>query len=174
MTTLWIAPCRTGAPPGPPAPRGPARDRAGRPCRGGRCRTGRRWAEPWSPPLDPEELQSWGAFDDGALLDDVAAVLDDVIPPEEHVDELAERLRGHSMRLVTIAVAAEAEERDAAAAWLIEQTRTLRCEHLPGGHWIESVVAHPDARRRLRVDEGHPSQAVKRLWMSGRSARCGG
>ncbi|MFJ2566566.1 DUF6415 family natural product biosynthesis protein [Streptomyces sp. NPDC087568] len=92
--------------------------------------------------MDPEALRDvlakvhqWQPFDGGALLDDVGAVLDECIPAEEHVDELAERLRGHLMRLVTIAVAAEAEQRDETAAELIKRARTIRAEDAPGDHW---------------------------------------
>ncbi|GGV45431.1 hypothetical protein GCM10010293_53450 [Streptomyces griseoflavus] len=101
---------------------------------------------PWTPPLSGGELatvlhrlRGWTAFDGVALLDDVATALDDVPPTEENTEELAERLRGHLMRLVTIAVAAEAEE-DTDAAHLIEQARTLRVEDLPGDYW--KAVAH--------------------------------
>ncbi|WP_406723444.1 DUF6415 family natural product biosynthesis protein [Streptomyces sp. GD-15H] len=94
----------------------------------------------WTPPLSGDELatvlhriRSWQAFDGDALLDDVAAALDDVPPAEEDVEEIAQRLRGHLMRLVTIAVAAEAEQ-DATAAQLIGQARTLRAEDVPGHH----------------------------------------
>jgi hypothetical protein len=94
----------------------------------------------WAPPLSGDalatvlaKLRGWTAFDGGALLDDVAAVLDDVPPPEEDTEELAERLRGHLMRLVHIAVATEAGQ-DTAAAQLIERARTVRAEDLPGGH----------------------------------------
>lgn len=95
----------------------------------------------WTPPLDSEALASvldrlhgWQAYDGGALLDDVAAALDEVVPAEEHMDELAQRLRGHLMQLVNIAVAAEGED-DAATAYLIARARTVRVEELPGGHW---------------------------------------
>ncbi|MGW0628505.1 DUF6415 family natural product biosynthesis protein [Streptomyces sp. NPDC002758] len=108
-----------------------------------------RWTRPvqrWTPPLDAEGLaavlakfREWEAFDGEALLDDVAVALDDVVPAEELVDELAQRLRGHLMRLVSIAVAAEAEE-DAATAYLIERARTVRVEELPGDRW--KAVGH--------------------------------
>ncbi|MFF4795060.1 DUF6415 family natural product biosynthesis protein [Streptomyces sp. NPDC001276] len=87
-----------------------------------------------------QKVRAWQVFDAGALLDDVAAALDDVIPAEEHVDELAERLRGHLMRLVNIAVAAEEGQRDETAARLIAQARTLRTENMPGDHW--KAVGH--------------------------------
>ncbi|MER6408730.1 DUF6415 family natural product biosynthesis protein [Streptomyces viridosporus] len=44
---------------------------------------------------------------------------------------MAERLRGHLARLVTVAVAAEEDRRDAATAQLIEQARTLSAEDAP-------------------------------------------
>ncbi|MEU5523754.1 DUF6415 family natural product biosynthesis protein [Streptomyces sp. NPDC047860] len=84
-------------------------------------------------------LRDWNPFDGGALLDDVAMVLDDVPPAEEATEEIAERLRRHLLRLVNVAVAAGAE-RDPVAARLIEQARTLRGEDLPGDHW--TAVGH--------------------------------
>lgn len=80
------------------------------------------------------KLRAWEPFDGGALLDDMAVVLDDFLPAEECVDEIAQRLRGHLMRLVDIAIAAEAVK-DAYAAWLIEQARTVRSEDVPGDYW---------------------------------------
>lgn len=98
-------------------------------------------AQPWEPPLDRAVLETvlarvrqWQPFDGGALLDDVAATLDDVIP-EENVEEIAQRLRGHLMQLVTIAVAAEEDQRDTTAAQLIGQARTLHADDVPGDHW---------------------------------------
>ncbi|MFC9916306.1 DUF6415 family natural product biosynthesis protein [Streptomyces sp. NPDC127197] len=100
----------------------------------------------WRPPLDPdalrtvlEKVRAWEPFDGGALLDDVAVVLDNVMPAEEYVEELAQRLRGHLMRLVDIAVAAEAEE-DKATARLIERARNVRSENMPGDH--RQAVGH--------------------------------
>ncbi|PWI06568.1 hypothetical protein DIZ27_32950 [Streptomyces sp. NWU339] len=80
-----------------------------------------------------EAVRAWTPLDGGALLDDVGAVLDDVVPAEDDVEELAERLRGHLMRLVAIAVASEAGE-DEQAAVLIERAREVRAEDLPGDH----------------------------------------
>ncbi|MFF8196685.1 DUF6415 family natural product biosynthesis protein [Streptomyces bobili] len=79
------------------------------------------------------KLRTWQAFDGDALLDDVATALDDVPPAEQDVEEVAQRLRGHLMRLVNIAIAAEAE-RDDVAGYLIERARALRVEELPGDH----------------------------------------
>lgn len=79
-------------------------------------------------------VREWTPFDGGVLLDDVGAVLDDQAPPEDDVEELAERLRGHLMRLVSIAVASEAED-DAEARRLIQSARVLRAEETPGGYW---------------------------------------
>lgn len=94
----------------------------------------------WAP-ADEETLttlltavRAWTPFDGGALLDDVGAVLDDVIPAEDQVEELAERLRGHLMRLVNIALAGEAGEDDQAAE-LIARAREVRSEEVPGDHW---------------------------------------
>lgn len=88
-------------------------------------------------PLDTEglrtflrKLRTWEAF--GGNANDVAEALDDVVPHAEHLEGLADLHRGHLLRLVSIAVAAGAEERDAAAARLIERARS---EDLPGGHW---------------------------------------
>ncbi|MFI8194783.1 DUF6415 family natural product biosynthesis protein [Streptomyces sp. NPDC085946] len=86
-----------------------------------------------------EKLRDWQPFDGGALLDDVAAALDDVPPAKEDTEELAERLRGHLMQLVNIAVAGEAEQ-DTAAAQLIEQARMLRADDVPGDH--RKAVGH--------------------------------
>ncbi|MER5915486.1 DUF6415 family natural product biosynthesis protein [Streptomyces sp. NPDC001982] len=109
-----------------------------------------RWTRPvpaWTPPLDPDVLHSvlakirqWQPFDGDAVLDDVAAVLDDFIPAEEQIDELAHRLRGHLARLVDIAVAAEAEERDATTAGLIDRAHAVHSEDVPGDHW--TAVGH--------------------------------
>ncbi|MEU4012354.1 DUF6415 family natural product biosynthesis protein [Streptomyces pseudogriseolus] len=79
-----------------------------------------------------ERLRGWSPFDGGALLDDVAAVLDDVPPPEEDTSQLAERLHGHLARLVTIAVASEAEQ-DQTVAQLVVRARTLHADRLPCG-----------------------------------------
>ncbi|WP_063766946.1 DUF6415 family natural product biosynthesis protein [Streptomyces sp. NRRL S-813] len=79
-------------------------------------------------------IRRWEPFDGDALLEDVGAVLDDCIPAE-HVDELAQRLRGHLMRLVDIAVATGAERGDTATAGLVERARAVRCEAVPGDRW---------------------------------------
>ncbi|PNV30896.1 hypothetical protein C1708_32980 [Streptomyces sp. DH-12] len=101
---------------------------------------------PWTPPLDIgqlttvlDRLRGWTAFDGGALLDDVAAALDDVFPPEAYTAQLAERLRGHLARLVTIAVASQAEQ-DTAAAQLVLRARTLQTAPLPGEY--RAATAH--------------------------------
>ncbi|MER7816637.1 DUF6415 family natural product biosynthesis protein [Streptomyces sp. NPDC096153] len=86
------------------------------------------------------QLRVWEAFDGEALLDDVADVLDDVVPAQADVDELAERLRGHLMRLVNIAVANNADQHDETTARIVERARDLRVEELPGGHW--NAVVH--------------------------------
>ncbi|MEU9552014.1 DUF6415 family natural product biosynthesis protein [Streptomyces werraensis] len=119
----------------------------------------------WTPPLDSgqlttvlDRLRGWTAFDGGALLDDVAAVLDDVPPAEADTAQLAERLREHLARLVTIAVAGEAE-RDTAAAQLVLRARALHTDPLPHGR--QAAIAH---LRRLgwTVNELHDRLAAIR------------
>ncbi|MFF9221853.1 DUF6415 family natural product biosynthesis protein [Streptomyces viridosporus] len=96
----------------------------------------------WRPPLPKgdlealrDKLQAWQPFDGDAVLDDAAAALDDVPPATGAAEAIAERLRGHLARLVTIAAAAEEDRRDAATAQLIEQARTLSAEDAPGDRW---------------------------------------
>ncbi|MFJ8754595.1 DUF6415 family natural product biosynthesis protein [Streptomyces sp. NPDC102441] len=93
----------------------------------------------WLPPLDPVELRRvlqkvrvWEPFDADALLDDVGTALDDVPPAEEYQEELAERLRGHLMQLVDIAIGGDAEAKDATAHALIEHAREVRSKDMPG------------------------------------------
>ncbi|MFJ7104319.1 DUF6415 family natural product biosynthesis protein [Streptomyces albogriseolus] len=103
--------------------------------------TAQRWTPPvqaWTPPLDSgalhdllERVRNWQPFDGCALLGDAAAALDDVPPPEEGTAQLAERLRGHLARLITIAVASEAGQ-DTTAEQLALQARPLQTEPLPG------------------------------------------
>lgn len=111
--------------------------------------TAQRWTRPvpaWTPPLDStalhdllERLRGWSPFDGGALLDDVAAVLDEVPPPEGDIAQLAERLSGHIARLVTISVASEAEQ-DPTAAELVLRARPLHADRLPCGR--QEAIAH--------------------------------
>ncbi|MFD5661512.1 DUF6415 family natural product biosynthesis protein [Streptomyces hirsutus] len=74
----------------------------------------------WTPPLSEHDL---------------TAVLDDLPPAAEDAAGIAERLRGHLARLVTIAVAAEEDRRDAITAQLIEQARALSTESILGDCW---------------------------------------
>ncbi|MFI6122517.1 DUF6415 family natural product biosynthesis protein [Streptomyces sp. NPDC051064] len=67
-----------------------------------------------------------------ALLDDVGTALDDVPPAEEYQQELAERLRGHLMRLVDFAIGGDADVKDATAFAMIERARDVRSEAMPG------------------------------------------
>jgi hypothetical protein len=85
-------------------------------------------------------VRRWTPFDGLALLDDVGAVLDDVIPREDDVEEIAERLRGHLMQLVDIALAAETDQRDEQAGQLIQRARTVRAEDVPGDH--KQAIGH--------------------------------
>lgn len=92
----------------------------------------------WMPPLDAQALagvlvkvRQWTPFDGEALLDDVGAVLDDVVPREEDLEEHAWRLRGHLMQLVNIALAAEAGHKDIEADRLIRHARDVRAQEMP-------------------------------------------
>ncbi|WP_420707248.1 MULTISPECIES: DUF6415 family natural product biosynthesis protein [unclassified Streptomyces] len=64
----------------------------------------------------------------------MAAVLDAYTPTEHEVDEHAQRLRGHRMRLVALAVVSEVTERDEQTASLVERGRTIRTEEVPTDH----------------------------------------
>lgn len=98
-------------------------------------------APSWTSPPAPSELanvlakiRQWTPYDGDALLEDVGAVLDDVVPREEELEDHARRLGGHLMRLVDIAVAAEAGQDDQEADRLIRQAREVRALKMPGGH----------------------------------------
>lgn len=80
------------------------------------------------------KIQDWKPYVDGALLDDVAAVIDDFTPAENEVEEHAMRLRRHLMRLVNLAVADKVVERDGRVARLVSEARQVRSEELPGDH----------------------------------------
>ncbi|MCX5009162.1 DUF6415 family natural product biosynthesis protein [Streptomyces sp. NBC_00638] len=80
------------------------------------------------------KVRGWRPFDGESLLDDVGAVLDDVVPAEDALGDHDLRLRGRLMQLVAIAVAAEAGQKDPEAEQLIERARRLRTEVMPGDH----------------------------------------
>ncbi|OMI84656.1 hypothetical protein BSZ07_37935 [Streptomyces sp. M1013] len=81
-----------------------------------------------------EKVQRWAPYVDGLLLDDVAAVLDDYTPTEHEVDEHAQRLRDHLMRLVHLAVVSKVAEQDGQVADLIERGRSIGTEEVPTDH----------------------------------------
>ncbi|MBZ6256768.1 hypothetical protein KVH22_14615 [Streptomyces olivaceus] len=81
-----------------------------------------------------EKVQRWAPYVDGLLLDDVAAVLDDYTPTEHEVEEHAQRLRGHLLRLVHLAVVSRVAETDQQTAVLVERGRTIRSEEVPTDH----------------------------------------
>jgi hypothetical protein len=81
-----------------------------------------------------EKVQRWAPYVDGLLLDDVAAVLDDYTPTEHEVDEHAQRLRGHLMRLGHLAVVSKVAEQDQQVAGPVERGRTIRSEEVPADH----------------------------------------
>ncbi|MCX4993379.1 DUF6415 family natural product biosynthesis protein [Streptomyces sp. NBC_00568] len=80
------------------------------------------------------KIRGWQPFDGESLLDDVGAVLDDVVPAKEASGDHDMRLRSHLMQLVAIAIAAEAGQKDSEAERLIERARRLRTEAMPGEH----------------------------------------
>ncbi|WP_254405076.1 DUF6415 family natural product biosynthesis protein [Streptomyces sp. AC627_RSS907] len=78
-----------------------------------------------------EKAQRWAPYVDGLLLDDMAAVLDDYTPTEHGVDEHAQRLRGHLVRVVHLAMVSKVAEQDGQVVVLIERGRTIRTEEVP-------------------------------------------
>lgn len=97
----------------------------------------------WKPPLEAAGLSdmlgllrrwAWTALDSEALLDDVAIALDDIAPAEEDIEESVERLRGHLIQLVDIAVSTRVWQQSAYADTLIQRARALRAEEMPGDH----------------------------------------
>lgn len=95
----------------------------------------------WAPPLDRqaladllEAIQRWEPYDGDALLDDIAAVLDDHMPGEDEAIDSALRIRGHLMRLVNLAVTTRAVQDDARLSGLVDQARAVRSEEMPGDH----------------------------------------
>ncbi|MFC8078138.1 DUF6415 family natural product biosynthesis protein [Streptomyces sp. NPDC057307] len=66
-----------------------------------------------------------------AIADDIGDVLGEQDPRESEFGEIAERLRGHLLRLVAIANAAGDGGGDAEVCRLLQRARTLRSEALP-------------------------------------------
>lgn len=119
----------------------------------------------WDPPLDADALadllgkiQGWMPLDVDALLDDVGNVLDDLLPDQTELPDLVERLREHLKRLETIAVAAEADQKDAYTATLLRRGRELRAEALPSDF--------DQAKGRMRQVGWVVSELVDRLVMT--------
>ncbi|MFG2546492.1 DUF6415 family natural product biosynthesis protein [Streptomyces sp. NPDC048594] len=89
-------------------------------------------APSWAAPLGASELagvlsklRRWAPYDGEAVLDDVGAVLDDVLPPQDVLGDLAVRLCGHLARLADIAVATDAGQEDLEAERLVQQARAV-------------------------------------------------
>ncbi|MFG3267857.1 DUF6415 family natural product biosynthesis protein [Streptomyces bobili] len=96
-------------------------------------------AERWEPPLDSRALhellakvQQWEPFDADALFDDVGDVLDDIAPPADTLEELADRLRGHLTQLIHISAGTGADKGDEQADRLVWRARQLPGVVLPG------------------------------------------
>ncbi|WP_338675982.1 DUF6415 family natural product biosynthesis protein [Streptomyces sp. SCSIO 30461] len=80
------------------------------------------------------KIRAWSPYDGDAWLDDVADALDSVPPAEEEIEELGQRLRGHLMQLVSIALNGEAERRDERAFSRIHRACGVREEEMPGDY----------------------------------------
>ncbi|MFZ4162680.1 DUF6415 family natural product biosynthesis protein [Streptomyces griseoincarnatus] len=95
-----------------------------------------RWAPPTVEMLTAllHAVRDWEPFDGDAVLDDIAAVLDDYTPTEYEVDEQAPRLRGHLVRLSNLAIASRIDERDERVAVLVAQGREIRSAATPSDH----------------------------------------
>ncbi|WP_173263154.1 DUF6415 family natural product biosynthesis protein [Streptomyces pacificus] len=120
-------------------------------------------APPWTPPLDSADLadalakiRQWGPYDGDAWLDDVADALDSVPPAEEEIEELGQRLRGHLMQLVSIALNGEAERRDERASSRIHRARAVREGRRTRREGAGSMAG------RLPRRPGHPVRAARR------------
>ncbi|MFC5804521.1 DUF6415 family natural product biosynthesis protein [Streptomyces formicae] len=94
--------------------------------------------EPWTPPHSADELtgilsrlRGWTPFDVGALLDDVADVLDDLPPTAMDMPDLLQRLHAHLGQLATISIANEASEKEDDVARLLVRGAALRAARLP-------------------------------------------
>ncbi|WP_233646830.1 DUF6415 family natural product biosynthesis protein [Streptomyces sp. BSE6.1] len=101
----------------------------------------------WNPPLDADDLaavlarlQGWRPYDGEALLDDVGDALDDVIPADDAVADIAARLDAHLVQLVDIAVASEAADKDATVRAQVDHARRLLVEPIPEGR--QPAVGH--------------------------------
>ncbi|MFD9540835.1 DUF6415 family natural product biosynthesis protein [Streptomyces sp. NPDC060022] len=85
-------------------------------------------------------MRGWEPFDADSLLDDVGTALDDVPPAEKYQKQLAERLRGHLMQLVDIAIGGDAHVKDPITYTLIGHARDIHSMGVPGEP--QRVVGH--------------------------------
>lgn len=123
-------------------------------------------APSWPAPLGPSELagvltklRQWTPYDGDTVLDDVGAVLDDVLPPRDLLADLAVRLHGHLARLADIAVATEADQADLEAARLIRQARAVCAQ--------QASVAHVPTVGQLRRLAWAVNELLERLTVIG-------
>ncbi|MEU1824162.1 DUF6415 family natural product biosynthesis protein [Streptomyces abikoensis] len=79
-----------------------------------------------------ERMRRWQPLSVEAAFDDLAEVLGEQTPPADKFDDLAERLRGHLMQLVNIALADLLDTEGTAPDPLIERAREQRSAELPG------------------------------------------
>lgn len=92
--------------------------------------------ERWSPPLNSEGLARIASLlrqvkPVEAIVDDIGDVLGEQDPRDSEFGEIAERLRGDLLRLVTIANAAGDGDGDAQVCRLLQRAHALRCEAVP-------------------------------------------
>ncbi|MGW3149776.1 DUF6415 family natural product biosynthesis protein [Streptomyces sp. NPDC001177] len=101
-----------------------------------------RWDHPVESAERPEEaavldalakIRAWNPYDGDAMLDDVADALDTVPTPEDNVEELGQRLRGHLMQLMGITNNYGAEEQNQPEP-RIKQARHMCEEEMPGDY----------------------------------------
>ncbi|MEU8606262.1 DUF6415 family natural product biosynthesis protein [Streptomyces parvulus] len=105
------------------------------------------------------KLRRWTPYDGETVLDDVGAVLDDVLPPQDVLAELAVRLCGHLARLADIAVAAEAGQEDLEADRLIRRARAVCAQ--------QASVARVPAVGQLRRLAWAVNELLERLTVLG-------
>ncbi|MGP3945145.1 MULTISPECIES: DUF6415 family natural product biosynthesis protein [Streptomyces] len=80
-------------------------------------------------------FRNWDPLDWDAILEDLADVLGQEAPEHEELVGLADRLHSTLIRLLSIASAGHADEKDQEAVVLIERARTLDTEDFPDDRW---------------------------------------
>ncbi len=96
----------------------------------------------WVPPLDAETLEhilvkmrGWDPLDCDAIFEDLADALDHQAPEDSEADQLACRLSDSLGKLVNIALAGCADQRDHETTVLVERAHSVRSKEKPVGSW---------------------------------------